>query len=314
MTGPWWELHPGRLEYELEALTRAGIAYKRDEAAFARGIVRLELEAEIGGERLHLGVTFPELYPYFRFEVDAPGLDLEHHQNPFHDNLCLIGRGTFSWHTTDTLAALLRDQLPAVLETGRSMDKEAALGRELQQAEPFGDFYPYAPSVIIIPGDRAAPRHLDRGTFIVATDGPQGPAPEHLLRGALIDLRAASGERLLQADPGLLAAFPGKQIHGYWVRADEPIRHANANDFLREILRRYPSARSAEANRVDGGWMQVWGVVFPEEIEWRTTGDGWAFLCLFDRRRSGLVSPEPRPPRPASGAKGRRKAKRGRGR
>lgn len=311
MSIPWWESNSRRLEYELAALDRAGIAYRRDEAAFARGIMRLDLEADVEGERLALVVTFPDLYPYFRFEVDAPGLDLEHHQNPFGKNLCLLGRETFYWDTTDTVASLLSEQLPTVLKSGRSADKQAALGLEHQQAEPIGVFYPYPPSMVVIPFDCAIPDRFAEGTFTVATSGPQGPPPKHFLRGAMAELRAADGATIAATGPELLAAYPGERLQGYWVRAAEPIRQPNQEQFIKELLRRHPSARKALANRVPPGWLQIWGVAYPEEVEWREGGEGWIFVCLFGERHR-LVSPHPQAPPPKPGHRGGRKSRKGR--
>jgi hypothetical protein len=125
----------------------------------------------------------------------------------------------------------------------------------------------------------------------------------------LIDLRSQSGDLLAEADPGLLSAYPGDRLQGYWVRASEPIRHFDQDRFIREILDRYPSAQAAPANRVKDGWLQIWGVVFPEEVQWRESGDGWVFICLFDRLRAGLVSAMPWPSTPKPIPKHKRKPK-----
>lgn len=312
MSIPWWELHPGRLEYELDALARAGIACEKDEGALAHGIIRLKLQVDVAGELIPLEVIFPDLYPYFRFEAYAPTLALDHHQNPFGKNLCLIGRETFYWNPGDTVAGLLQEQFPTVLETGRSADKEAALGQEHQQAEPIGVFYPYAPSMVVVPSDCVIPNHVDHGKFTLATDSPQGPPPDHFLRGALVDLRSQNGDVIAEANPGLLQAFPGDRLQGSWVRASEPIRHEDPNHFIQWIFKRFPSAQNAHANRVGHGWMQIWGVVFPEEIDWRERGDGWVFICLFDRNRRGLASANPRQSSSSAVPKNKRSHKKGR--
>ena len=91
----WWVHQPGRYEYELAQLDAAGIDYSIDEVARAEGILRLDLNIPSEeGQPLKLQATFPDLYPYFRFEIRAPEIDLPHHQNPFSKNLCLLGRST----------------------------------------------------------------------------------------------------------------------------------------------------------------------------------------------------------------------------
>ena len=167
---------------ELNALRDAGIDYERDEEAFSQGILRLHLVVDFEGERLPLVVTYPELYPYFRFEVTASTLSLPYHQHALGKNLCLIGRGTHHWRTTDTVAGLLREQLPVVLRAGQSSDADSVRGLEQEQAEPFSDYYPCAPGIVVIDGAWKAPANHDCGTFGVATIGQQGPPPARFVR------------------------------------------------------------------------------------------------------------------------------------
>ena len=51
----------------------------------------MALKVEAEGAIVPLEVTFPDLYPYFRFEIVAPTLSLDHHQNPFGKNLSVAG-------------------------------------------------------------------------------------------------------------------------------------------------------------------------------------------------------------------------------
>jgi len=275
--------------------------YEIDEEAERRGVLRLRLLVDAAGERVRLLVTFPDLYPYFRFEVEAPDLSLPYHQHPFGKNLCLIGRGTHDWSTTDTVADVLGEKLGDVLRTGRSADREAARGVEQRQAEPFGEYYPYAESMIVLGGVPPLPPEYDRGTFRVATAGPQGPPTSGVLvRGVLAEL-SADGGVFWQEDPAKLTAWAAEPLRGRWLRAESPIAQDNAERFLSEMLRRHPFAANAPANHVSGGWLQVWGVVFPEEHRWRDVGgDGWVFFCLFSPERRGLVGAGP-PLRPRRG-------------
>lgn len=290
---PWFERYPAWLKGELDALKDAGIDYERDEEAFSQGVLRLRFTVEIEGECLPLVVTYPDLYPFFRFQVEAPSLTLQHHQNPFEKNLCLIGRGTHHWRTTNTVASLLMQQLPLVLQTGRATDAESVRGIEQQQAEPLSDYYPYAASMVVIQDGWKIPPGHDCGTFTVATIGAQGPAPEQLLRGTMVELHGRGGELLLTADPAILSAFPGDRLRGCWVKVPKPILQSQQDVFLKEVLDRFPFARTAPANRVEGGWLQIWGVVFPEEDRWRReSGEGWVFGCLFNSKRSQLVGTE----------------------
>ena len=99
----WWEQWPGRREMELKALDDANISFQLDEGCFQKGALKIQLQPTVNGEILELVAHYPELYPYFRFQVFATNLNLPSHQDPFQGTLGLIGRSTWNWHTTDTL-------------------------------------------------------------------------------------------------------------------------------------------------------------------------------------------------------------------
>lgn len=101
MLKPWWERFPGRLEYEVEKLKEIGIPC---EPKFEGDTVSLEFPYYLNGEKIDLIVKFPSSYPYLRFTVDAPNIELHHHHNPFTKDLCILGRATINWETDDTVA------------------------------------------------------------------------------------------------------------------------------------------------------------------------------------------------------------------
>lgn len=288
---PWWERFPDRLQFELEGLNSAGIRYRRDEEAFSRGVLCLHLEMEMAGATLELTATFPDLYPYFRFELAAPELSLAYHQNPFGKNLCLIGRGTHNWHPTYTLAGLVGSQLPRVLQTGRSEDKEAAGEFEQHQAEPFSDYLPYAPRSMIVLGDTEIPQKFDCGTFELATAGPQSPFPEYLVRGAIVETRSRTG-KLVGRTKHIRDAFPDQLLTGCWLRVRKeslPRDENTLRDFLSKVFEEYPYAKTARKNTVQGGHLRIFGILFPEEAEWRgEERGGWFFISLFDPHSADL--------------------------
>ena len=132
----WWEIYP-RLEYERQKLDEVGIKYSIDEEAIAIGVVRLELPETVAGK---VFVIFPDLYPYFRFQIYAPELDLKYHQHPLEKNLCMIGRATDNWDQNDTVADFITIRLPEVLKAGNSVNKDDVSVFEEPQAEPYTDY------------------------------------------------------------------------------------------------------------------------------------------------------------------------------
>lgn len=291
LTDPWWVRRPEWLEEELAALDTAGIRWERDEASFAQGVARLHLTVQVpGGEELRLVITYPDLYPYFRFEVSAPTeLGLHHHQHPNGGNLCLMPRGTERWRPSYTAASILQDRLADVLRTGRSDDVAAVAGVEQEQAEPYSDYYQYPSSMIIVQRGWQIPAAVGGGTLLIGTAAPQGPPPKALLRGAVLEVRDEAGDVVAEAEASLKEAYPGSTLGCAWVQAPEPIAIFDPVEFVKHLLRRYPRAHLAPANRIDGGWVQVWGVLFPEEVGHRRLGsEGWVFACCFEEKRHRL--------------------------
>lgn len=291
---PWWELWPEVLEREIAALDAAGIGWKRDEAAFSLGILRLNLAFPAANGNLEVHVVYPDHYPYFRFQAYAPGLNLSHHQNPFQRNLCLIGRRTHFWNTDDTAAGLLVQQLPKLIATAEANDLEAVADLEEPQAEPFSNYYPYKPSMILVQSEWSIDQNHRHGTLLIGTPQLGDQLPDLLVRGAVLEIRSEAGELLCSATPTLKKAFPGKVLEGRWARVSEPIREFHEGRFIEELARQEPQVQAAKPNHVNDGWLRVLGVLFPEETAHRVIGEGWVFVCAIDKNRPKTV----RPPRP----------------
>jgi hypothetical protein len=294
----WWERYPGRLEYELDRLKAAGIGFERDAEAFSKGLLCLRLAPLVDGKRTNLRAVFPDLYPHFRFEVYAPELELAHHHNPLGTNLCLIGRSTDRWNTTDTLAAFLTERLPSVLRAGTEDDPTKVAETEEPQAEPFSDYYTYLPRTAVIIDSRWSIdlRH-DSGALLLGLALP--PSPE--LRGAVLEVRAEDGEVLAAAGPRLRGLYQVSTMLGRWVRTRRPLRLADPRQFFERLETMDPFREKAHSNEVAGGRLQVQAALFREEVrQWRKREDGWAFACRLETQ-------EPRPARSRPMARGEKK-------
>lgn len=291
---PWWKQHDSWLQAEYAALDEAGIAYERDEEAFAEGIARLHLRfVSPDGEVVPLVVTYPDLFPYFRFEVQAPTLTLDHHQCPDSKGLCLIGRGTEHWDTKLTVAQLLQEQSSQLWRTGLadvdSDDAAEIADLEQNQAEPFGSYYQYAPSLVLVDHTWVIPPQHQNGTFVIAVDEPRAGTSKGALRGTMIALRGENGELLGEAPPLMGDTKKPTYVEGLWFRSAAPIREFEADTFLSALLKQHPQARTAPICRLqDGSHLKTWGVLYPEEIEYRVTGEGWVFVCAFSSERHAM--------------------------
>ena len=85
-----------------------------------------------------------------------------------------MGRPTFYWQTTDTAAGLVLSQIPRVFETARATERMAVIGKEQEQAEPYGDYYPYVPSMFLVQGNWVIPEADQSGSLVLGlpTVGP----------------------------------------------------------------------------------------------------------------------------------------------
>jgi len=233
----------------------------------------------VGGEELSLVATYPDLFPYVRFDVRAPDLDLHRHQHPFTKGLCLIGRATENWEVDDTLAVFLTERLPLVLETALGEDPEEVAAREEHQGEPFSDYYPYQEdSICIVDSSWELNPMINEGELVIGLEGNSGL----LLRGAILEVRDARGATLAQADPALAQLYP-KRITGRWARRAEPIPEADASAFLRTLAAEHPQLGRPFRHVVGGGRLEVTALVFREEQGWRDHGDGWVFAVKAEQ-------------------------------
>ena len=276
---PWWERWPGRLEYEIAELKTAGIHCERDEDAFNKGVVKLNLRHTVNGEEQNFIVVFPDVYPYIRFEIFAPDLELEHHQNPFQKNLCMIGRSTGNWRIRDTVAKYIKSRLPIVISTGMTSDPSAAKKLEEPQGEPITAYYPYLPNtIVLIDSSWSIDPSIRKGSFEIGVDESSSTGPLF----AILAVKDTSGNVLVGAEPELASLYP-RRLQGKWLRCPEAIRENDPNRFLAQIVAYDSSFKTPRFQKVRGGKIGITGVVFPEEVAWRQNKDGWIFIIRIEK-------------------------------
>lgn len=283
MTVKWWKRWPSRLKFEFRELKRAGFAVHHDRETLKIGVVCLHVNGRIGDQVVHLRVVFPDLYPYFRFEIEAAEVTLPLHQHPQSKYLCLLGRSTHNWDANDTVAWALREQVPKVFEAALAPEPSAVAQLEEHQAEPFSDYYQYSNSMIMIDSRWQVPKNEIAGTLRIALAGDTREPNDMFVRGAIAEVRGKSGQTLFKCDRAMLQAFPGKIVHGHWVRASGPIREFDAKTFFDRVQQQAGVARLNPPLPLADGRTQILGVVFPEEIGHRNVGEGWVFVCRYER-------------------------------
>lgn len=297
-SAPWWRRLPDRLASELRELDEIGVRYEFDTQAQVVGVLRLRLEVPVEREMLPLVAIFPDNYPFFGVQVEAPTLDLAHHQHPFGKALCLLPRSTWYWNpATDGLARLLRERLVLVLQAGSTSDPASAAAVEEHAPEPFSDYYPYEGNSLVLVaagenGRARVPTGVNTGFIVLGIEGAQAGdnIPHRPLRGALLEVRDENGTVLLSA-PDALSNRYTLRIEGRWSRLAEPVRGVALGDVSAAV---YAAAEASDrpgtrprAYRLQQGvaqgnvQMRVRAALFPEEHRWRgevnSLGDGWAF-------------------------------------
>lgn len=276
---PWWKKWPDRLDFELAELEKVGISYEVDKQAFKNGIVVLNVLYEIDARKLNLVVRFPDVYPYFRFEIYAPELKLDHHQNPFEKNLCMIGRATSNWSTSDTLAKYITSRLTKVIQAGESTDPYISKQLEEEQGEPISHYYAYAPNhFALIDSSWSIDPSVYKGVLTLGIDKFNSNG----LNFAVLTVKDNDKNILVQAEPEISNLYPDK-IEGKWVRSYQPIIENNQNRFFNHLLE---LDRTLDLNNKNILLRKILiiGILFPEEVSWRDNKDGWLFFILRQKR------------------------------
>jgi len=275
---PWWEKYPGLLDAEYDRLKEIGAQFEEREDEKAAGSLVLDIAYPTGGQSLRLEARFPDTYPYTRPEVYAPDLRLQHHQNPFERNLCVIGRRSENWTPQMSLADLIKDQIPKVTAANEGVD----LGPDVEerQGEPVTTFFQFQPdSLVFIDGAWRRPLEATAGdaTIAVVRKGD-------LLRAQVASLRA--GNEVFSV-PEARALLQDAKIHpARWVHLSEPILERDAATFDRVLRERVPALN---AKRFPYG-LDLILVGFPEEHGHRQKGQGWILLVREKVQAKGSIN------------------------
>lgn len=284
----WWERYPARYDSELAELHRAGFRFAVDETAKGAGFLRIEVFPRVHDEEIAVVAVFPDLYPWFRFEVKAPNENLLHHQHPFAKILCMIPRATLWWRPeTDRLAHFLTDRLSMVIESGRA-ERSADAGVEDQQGEPFSDYYAYIEnSIVLVDGQWSASPDQRFGSAVLGVEGRGPVKPPPLLRGAILELADERGAVIYSAPREIHARFPST-LSARWSQLDGPPRLGRQDKVFEMLADGDKRAQMNTSHKVQGGRLTVRVGLFPEEHRWRgnpdtSIGQGWLVACRFDR-------------------------------
>tara|TARA_B100000745_G_scaffold264490_1_gene189204 strand:- start:2082 stop:3776 length:1695 start_codon:yes stop_codon:yes gene_type:complete len=274
MSQRWWEEYPERLEFEIAELTELGLSPEINAAEKEAGKLVIHVQHTLNGQPINLTIRYPDNYPFFRFELIAPDLDLPRHQNPHEKNLCLIGRATGNWNPDqDTPARFITDQLPKVLEAANGNGE----GIEETQGEPVSEYYPHSGRTVLIDSEWAIDSQQENGFIELRINADMGTA-----RMAAARVLDASGNILTESSPAIIDLYKDV-ITVPWVRLPELYKTQDAKEFRGKLLSAYPHLRNTSwiKDPIEGREYSIVGVVFPEEMRYRQFQDGWIFLLTY---------------------------------
>lgn len=272
---PWWEHWPGRLEYEVGELNKSGIHCDLDKDAFGKGIAKLNLRHTVDGEEQKFIVIFPDIYPYMRFEIFAPDLELEHHQNPFSKNLCMIGMSSENWRISDTVAKFIISRLPKVLKSGKSSNSLEVKNLEEHQGEPITFYYHFEGSAVFVDSSWIIDSAINGGFLEIGIDKRLNSG----IHCTLCSVKDRDRNIIVKAEPQLLELYPDR-IEGKWVRCQDSILEKNPNSYYERLAAIDGSLKNPKWQNLKKRKLAIIGALFPEEVAWREKKDGWIFLVL----------------------------------
>jgi molybdopterin/thiamine biosynthesis adenylyltransferase len=284
----WVERFPGRLEHELAEFAERSLEFELDHAQLEQqGRVVLRGFLAHGEEEVELEVRYPDLFPYLRPEVVAPGLKLGRHQDPYDKNLCLLDPSTRAWDSDESAASLVAERVPyllSLLAPGAEIELREV---ETPQGEPVSIRFPSLPGTVVFVPDSALalPEKALAGSGRIAFSVAEPPRLE--LRGLLAELveKSPKGKpkALAKAEEELTRHFGGEQVPFRWTRlAEAP--NDNTVDAVRKAA---GSVSSLSWHAVPGGRIAITAVVFREEIARGEFGDAWIFVVRMRHDSQG---------------------------
>lgn len=273
--GPWFEKCPERLDAELRALTDGSFEVEIDTDARAKGTLKLTVKCAIEGVVHDLIVVFPSGYPFFAFQVFAPSLDLDRHQDPVSKLLCFTRRIETEWKSSDTVAQYLLERLPLILEANKSA---VAYSKEEQFGAPITGYLPFHPGTLMLTGDWSVPADVSGGALLLGIE-PNSNANAQL-RGAVLKVLDAKNKPIAEAESQIAKRYEQK-IHARWIRLPTKPKVTNAEELLERVTALSADLRAPKPN---SNGPDVIGVVFPDEVHYRELHDTWLFIVRAKER------------------------------
>nr|WP_294864227.1 ThiF family adenylyltransferase [uncultured Pseudogulbenkiania sp.] len=291
----WWQRYPWALEAEKTALDALGYPWEIDATAWASGHLTVHVQIPGHGEALKLRAEYPDSFPYFSPQVFLQEVSFFRHQHLFGKNLCLLAREGEDWRPgQDTLAVLLRDQLPLIQQVNsENVSQEVVADIEDHVGEPFSSFLPYLPnSLIIVPDETPAQENAAGRLSLMVRKTPADQGDAIFVNGILKSIYDLSRKPLIEFPPNL-PVFSEK-LTGFWMRlSSRPnlTKCENLEKYFSELISSEIPAFKKAIETAKRGQIIVAGFVYPDEASWRRNSDDWFFLAVRIHREAKGARP-----------------------
>ena len=171
-------------------------------------------------------------------------------------------------------------RLPALLTSARSADRAAVAHLEESQAEPFGDYYAYAPgSMILVDSSWDIPQDVSQGELEIAVRS----AGNGCFRGTVRTVRGPDKTVLAESDTAV-ASSDSEVVRARWVRTPDPLQAPDGQSLLELVRQRWPQIAVPRWKSINGRQTNIIAIMFPEELRKGVTGDGWVFVVQQGRK------------------------------
>lgn len=282
---PWWVEWAGRLEWELQALQDRGISYHDLKKDSDSGTLELSIALPIGNDAYDLRLVFPPTYPFTRVEVFAPELHLRWHQNLYSKNVCLLDRAVDAWTPEQSVAEFLTEQFPKLLSASNAASISEVDKLEVHQAEPASAHVPsLRDSVILLDADWDLNRATEYGSLrLLLREG------EKTCRGVIYEMSLGKQQPVLDCflsrEEWERRGFK-QDMRVRWYRLNEPLNGMTADQCAQKIHNLYGASLA-----IVPGEPQILGLIFPEEIDWRSSNSSLLFLLRTETPIRGSRNP-----------------------
>jgi hypothetical protein len=250
-----------------------------------RGGLVIQIELLHEEVPFNLVAIYPNTFPYFPPHVFLREQQLHRHQHPVGRNLCLLAREGEDWRPSqDTLADLLREQLPKILAVNAA-DLSSSFVAEIEDhvSEPLSSFLTYPPDCAIVVPDESPSIDVPAGRLTLKARPYQKDALKKAPSiNGIVTMITDLSRKPLTVSSISLPEF-SESLEGFWLRLSErpPIEKiTNLAQFLVERLEMDLPAFKSAFKAGKRGQVLIAGFVYQDEMTWRTTSDDWLFVAI----------------------------------